>query len=249
MMVDYLKCLILSVALLTSSVLAKNILLINELNYPPFSTEDAGLSLDIVEAAYKAVDINVNFNSAPFARLVKMVESGEALAGFNIIREDYAEDQFIFPKSPIYSVTTQYYHHTDHPLAVNNNQTFKNKSLRVGDVIGFMYNQAHLTREFNHFRSNTEKQLLDMLIAKRLDAAYITKEVVCYLGKSSPKYLKKLSAISQFGQHQVDLYLAFNKQHLQAKNLAALFERGLNIIKSNGTYHQLVKQHLGEHCI
>jgi len=88
-----------------------------------------------------------------------------------------------------------------------------------------------------------------MLLAKRLDAAYITKEVVCHLGLKENRYLTELGTETQEGRHSVDMYIAFNKNYPQAQQLADAFDKGMQMIKNSGKYQAIASMYLGKGCL
>lgn len=249
MMIGLLRVSLLLSVFVSAFCTAQTLEILNEENYPPFSSNQSGLSLEIVDAAFSAVDIEPQFVPVPFARLTKMIKSDLAIAGFNIIKEEYAEDDFIFPKTPIYTVSTQYYFHKERASHKTSNKGLDDIELLVGEVIGFMYSKAHFDRPFQRYKANTEEQLLQMLLAKRLDAAYITKEVVCHLGLKESRYLTELGTENQEGRHSVDMYIAFNKNFPQAQQLADAFDKGMQIIKNSGKYQAIASMYLGKGCL
>ena len=216
-------------------------------NYPPFSDKQKnGLSHQIIQAAYNAVDIDVNFVSMPFARIMKMLDNNMALGGFNVVKTSQDEEKYLFTKSPIYTVKTHFYYLKSKPLQVKQLSDLNDPSLVVGEVTGFMYEKEFLNLTFSRHKVRTEEQLVEMLALGRIDAAYITKEAELYYRKKLNIADDQIGFLKDIGVYVVPLHLAFNKQHLDAKKYAKFFNKGMNMIKNNGIYSEIVRNFNGE---
>jgi hypothetical protein len=55
--------------------------------YLPLSVQQQkGLSKKEIQASFNAVNMNVNFKSMPFIRIIKMLDENRILGGFNLIK-------------------------------------------------------------------------------------------------------------------------------------------------------------------
>lgn len=221
---------------------AQTIELYGEDNYPPFSNKQKnGLSHQVIQAAYNAVGIDVDFIAMPFARIVKMLDNNKALGGFNVIKTSQDKNKYLFSKFPIYTVKTYFYYLKSKPLQVSKLSDLNDPSLIVGEVRGFMYEKEYLDLTFSRYQVGTEEQLVALLTLGRIDAAYITREVELYYRRKLNIDDDKIDFLPDIGVYQVPLHLAFNKKHPDAQQNAQAFNDGMAIIKSNGVYSEIIK--------
>ncbi len=215
--------------------------LYGEDNYPPFSNKEKnGLSHKVIQAAYNAVNVEVNFITMPFVRIIKMLDENQALGGFNLIKTHNIDDKYLFANSPIYVVKTYFYYLKNKPLPIKKISDLNNKAFTVGQVRGFMYEKEFLDLSFSRYEAGTEEQLVAMLASGRIDAAYITREAELYYRKKLNIAENKIDYLRDVGVYDVPLYLAFNKKHPDAKKYLKAFNEGMVIINNNGVLKKII---------
>lgn len=185
----------------------------------------------------------MEFISLPFARLLETIKRDGTLGGFNIIKIE-GDDDFMFPKLPIYTVSTQYYFKKRFNYKIRKLTDLDNINIVIGQVIGFMYSKDFNKRKFSRYRVQSEEQLLKMLWLDRLDGIYITKELMEFYCKSLKIPLNAFYSLSDIGKKNVPLYLAFNKKNLKASYYASKFDEGLRALKATGQYETIIENEL-----
>ncbi len=229
--------------------IAETIILAEDV-YPPFSNPDgSGLSNEIVLAAFKAAGINIRLKVFPFPRLMKMVKIGKAPAGFNCAVTQSLKQDYIFPEHPLYTIHTRFYYNKENPLVIDteNDVTDKivKKGIIVGEVLGYIYPPFYeaLKKAVPPLHSEairSDEKLIRKLILKRNRIALMTGEVVNY-----HVHRMKLEGHLGYGafEWEVPLHIVFSKKHPQGASLAENFDRGMEIIRENGTYDRLVRKY------
>lgn len=231
--------------LITFSVNAETIKLYSEENYDPLSNKThTGLAQKIVKAAYKAASIEVEFISLPFARLLKTIKYGNAVGGLNLIKTGDANNHFVFPKSPIYTVHTHFYFKKNSKYIINQLTDLDNANIVIGQVNGFMYSTKFNERKFSRYKVQTEEQLVKMLWLDRVDGIYITKELMEFYCKNLKISADDFYFLPNIGKKEVPLYVAFNNKNLKAHYFASKFDEGLAAIKLTEQYTYILKNQL-----
>ena len=195
-----------------------------------------GMAVDIVRAAYAAVDVQVNFKTEIFIRCMHSVEQGEALGCFNSAKDPASQARYLYHKRPLYEVTVGLFSMkaTGRPL--------KQEDLigrTVGITNGYDYGPLVESDPRIH-RQKTPSDLgnLRMLVAGRVEFSPITTRVAGYLFKTHPELFRQrpvlVGDIGQFPE-----FVAFSRKHPEAQEAADLLDKGLDLIHKNGTLKKI----------
>ncbi|WMW81764.1 transporter substrate-binding domain-containing protein [Undibacterium cyanobacteriorum] len=228
-------------ALSTSSVHAQSITLIGEDDWYPYSAHKdgklQGFAVEVIEAAYAAVDVKVNFKSAPYVRCLMLVETGQELGCFDSLKDSKLSAQFLFHQEPIFRAEIGIYGLSDSTQSGLSAADMRGH--RVGLTHGYTYTDVidkddSIVRE----QAPTDLSNLRKLILKRSDYSLVYTRVVDYLQSRYPKEFK--GKIKQVGSITVDkLYVSFSKKRPESAKFAALLDQGLRKIRGNGLYAKI----------
>ncbi len=123
----------------------------------------------------------VELRVLPYARVLREVESGALQGGFNVTRQASTERRFLFGESPILIVHGSFFFAAANDAEVLVHENILDDS-RVGLIIGYEYGdqvEVHSNR-IKEYRLSSQRQIVKMLLAQRLDMAIMFDEVAGY---------------------------------------------------------------------
>ena len=217
---------------------AETITLGAENDWVPYSNQDGtGMANEIVQAAYKAVGIDVKFKVGPYNRLLKLVRDGELLGAFNVPKEKSNENEYIFGKTPIFTAQSAYYYNKDHPLSAHSKEGLKN-----GEKIGVVFDYG-----YGDFFSDNDKIVKIPVRSDQLNLRKLAKgriDATILYDKTARKLLKEEGLsdriVKAFDSESGDIYVAFSKSFPNAQHYADKLDEGLAVIKASGVLKQIM---------
>lgn len=214
-----------------------------ENSWPPYADQNGmGFSRSIVQHALAAVCLNSRFEVMPYARVLREVESGSVIAGFNVTRQSSTDERFIFGQTPILKADASFFT-LKAPESPLQRLAQVPDNTRVGVIIDYEYGdqyEAHRHR-FIEMRLDSQEKIVQLLQLGRIDAAIMFDEVAATtldgLG------LERSTLFNNFKNHTSDIYVAFTYKHADLQGvvfpLVEALERGLKIIKDEGVYAKI----------
>ena len=213
--------------------------------WAPFISEtlnDNGLIASIINEALLSQNISAEYGFFPWKRAMDMAkkDSWDATAPWAMNEERKKDFYFSLPLIEESNVLV---HHKDLKLSWNKLQDLSN--YKIGITKGYSYGEEFSAAEKNKTlriqRTNTDRQNLKKLIAGRIDIFIVEKNVAKNLMKSelnteqSNNYIFNSKPLSTRS-----LYLLFSKTAINSKKMLATFNKGLNAIKNNGKYTEII---------
>jgi len=208
----------------------ESVTLAAENSWPPYSDINGdGISKTIIQTAYQAVNVNVEFITVPYARALKMTRLGQVDGVFNVTKQKSTVKDFNFGHLPILQATASFYYHQDSLLNFTSVSEIP-KQTSVGVIIGYEYGDDYYMHKsrFREVKVTNQSQLIGLLIHKRIDMAIMFDEVAKYKldeMRLEPNAIQK-GAIN----HKSDIYVAFSKLKGTSKAMV-LLDDGLMKIK------------------
>lgn len=224
-----------------ADTVVKTIILVGEDDWYPYSAyKDGklqGLAVDVIEAAYAAVNVKVQFKAAPYARCMMLAESGQELGCFDSVKDSKLVKTHLFHQEPIFKAEIGIYALADAKEPSIKVQDLNGK--RVGVTRGYTYSdEIESNQSIWREVAPTDVSNLRKLLLNRSDYSLVYTRVVDYLVTKYPSEFK--DKIRQVGSlNQIDLYISFSKLHPEAKRFTNLLDAGLYKIKKNGVYAQI----------
>ena len=209
--------------------------------WEPYANPDGtGMSNDIVRAAFKSVGIEVTFEVIPYARLLQEVQAGKYVGGFNVAREPSREDAFLWGREMLFLARAHYYHCRPGLLEASSAKELQHGE-KVGVIRGFEYGEFfHENDRISKVWGKRHDQLIRMLQAGRVDTVILFE-------KTANLFLKEMNlhneVFAAFPSDPSRIYVAFSKQHPQAKHYQEKLDEGLARIKANGEYAAILKKY------
>ncbi|MEF7613719.1 transporter substrate-binding domain-containing protein [Aquincola sp. MAHUQ-54] len=228
--------------LITAAQAQRTLTLAAEDDWAPYSSMKAdrsgveGLSPDLVRAAFRTQDIEVNFLVVPFSRCLMYAETGRVAGCFNATITEANRNTYHWHATPLFHEDLAIFARSDAARAGLTEKHLEGKL--VGITAGYTYPTSFMTNpRITRQSANSDANLLNMLAAGRVE--YI-------LLNTMPGYMRIANTpalqgrVKLVGTLQTDgFWIAFSKQAAGGEALAATFEQGLLAIKASGEYDRI----------
>jgi polar amino acid transport system substrate-binding protein len=204
----------------------ESITLAVENSWPPYSDQNGnGISKNIIEAAYNAMNVEVNFIAVPYSRALRMAEHGQVDGAFNVTKQESTIEKFNFGEVPILQTTASFYYHKDSTINFTSTNEIPNTT-SVGVIIGYEYgnNYEKNRSRFKEVAVANQEQLIQLLKKRRIEVAIMFDEIV----KNKLENMGLHTSDIRKGKinHKSDIYVAFSKSR-DTKNAIKLLDEGL----------------------
>ena len=209
--------------------------------YPPIYQDEAdkGLSCELVSAAFKAVNIDIDIQFFPVNRMVMSIANGDAVCciGGSVLFADPEVAKKVTISEPIQYVYQAFlYNAKKYPLGIHFSNLSDMRHYSIGVLNGsgimrFLEQNKSLHLVTNTTHDGTARQLQ----AGRVDVwAIVDLTGIMYMKRLFPdEYMNyKLTKAFNIG----DVSVAFSKKMDPGNVYYNKSKEGLNIIKKNGTY-------------
>ena len=209
----------------------------------PWSQKNGtGYANDIVLAAFKAVEVDVKLLVVPYSRAKEMVINGKVPACFSMSWLPEFENKIIFPKTPLFTVSVDYFTGLKKSLNIKKEADLA-KGTVVGTVFGYEYPPStYKLRDKGIIvfeESESEEINLKKVAFGRIDYALIvhnkTKPAELLIARAdATNKIKKAFPCGEQGS-----YIGFSIKHPQGLEALKKFNRGMAIISKNGTLKKI----------
>jgi len=227
-----------------AAVYAETIEIAAEDDWIPYAKEDGtGLANEIIRAAFKSVDIKVEYKMFPYARTLLYIEQGKYVAGFNVPLDEQSNKKYILGDKALYDAVSAYYCNRAQPLSAKNRDELKNGE-KIGVVRGYGYGDHYLKLIkkglIKEDVTTSETSNLRKLALGRIDSTIIYDKTAYIL-------IKQLNLESKikfaFINEKTPIYLAFSKVHPKGQYYADKFDEGMAKIQADGVYQKILNSY------
>lgn len=212
--------------------------------YPPFGdpkNPDGGLGLEIIRAAYKTQGHDVTMEYVPWARAETGVKNGT----YDILAFTWRTDarlKVLLYSMPYALSNVRFIKRNGDPFEFNGLASLSGK--RIGVVLGYGYGDAFAaSRAFERDNGKDLMTNIKKLLRNRLDLT-LEDEIVArsIIGAEDPAALNAIEFVK--APLSVNpLYVTASQQNPKAKEIIGAFNRGLEIIKANGTVDRIYRKY------
>jgi polar amino acid transport system substrate-binding protein len=207
---------------------------------PYANPDETGMSVDIVKAAFSAVGIKVTFEAIPYARLLQEVQAGNYVGGFNVAREPSREDAFLWGREMLFLAQAHYYHYRSRLLEASSSTGLQSGE-KVGVILGYEYGELfHANNRISKVWGKRHDQIIRMLQAGRVDTVILFEKTANLLLTDMNLQTEVVAA---FPSEPSRIYVAFSRQHPEARHYMEMLDEGLARIKANGEYQAILKKY------
>lgn len=199
-----------------------------------------GFAPELVKEIFNAVDMDVNFKLVSYAKCLRDVETQTETVGcFDTARSNANESKFLWPEEPLFIAKVFIWVSKDSPYQ---KLTFKDLiGKKVGMTNGYEYGSefdtaVNITKDV----SQSDESMLKKIVAKRMEYGVAYEYPANYVLKNLPELKQKVRSVGELSN--LKLYVSFSKLNPNAKKYLELFNKGMSIVKKNGTYAKLYQK-------
>lgn len=216
--------------------------------WPPYLSEsykNHGLASDIVSKAFEVQGISVNFGFFPWKRGYELAKMHSDWHG-TLIWTHSEERAIDFHYSDVViTLNDVFFHRSDQPFDWNSMEDLR--GLRVGATLGYFYGldfeKAEKEKVFTIDRVPDDTTNLKKLMRGRIDIFPLTTEVGYELiFDTFPRSSRNLIINHKKPIRSSSYHLILSKNIAENTEFIGEFNKGLEKIKSNGVYEQLIEK-------
>ncbi len=225
--------------------LAETVKIVAEDDWAPYSAFNAiksapeGYAVDIVREAFKTQNIDVEFVVLPFSRCLHAVKAGEMVGCFDETMTETNKDLYYWHPTPLFDEELSIFGLEETPVKPLGLKDLEGKS--VGYTIGYTYPPEFFQNSnIKKYGINSEKNLIPMLVAGRLDYILLDGLASIYKLNKVPQLKDKLHKVGTVSKWSY--WVVFSKAHPDGKRMVEIFEKGLQALKNSGRYAKMQEQ-------
>lgn len=234
------------VLLLSPAVIANQTIKLYTVDYPPYTMIDdkgaiSGIDVEVTQAAFAAVGINADIQTAPWKRILKSIRHGR-MAGTVTCSKRAGRDQFILFSDVLseanQSAVMRLERADDDIVSFDD---LSKVSVSVVDGWGIQKELQHAG--IAHSVVPDVDSGIRSLIYRNIDVFYNAGLVTNYrarqLGLQDKIKIKRLK-----GKQSTQYHLCLSRSYPDAELLLEKFNEGLRLIKNNGRYQAIYDRYL-----
>jgi polar amino acid transport system substrate-binding protein len=216
--------------------------------WAPYTSENEpeyGIICRIATAAFKEVDIEVEYEWVPWKRAFAMLKRDEhSFCSIGWAKNEERKRFVTYSETPIMITKNVFFHRKDNPIKFTSYKDLK--GLTMGTTTGYaMQGAAEKAIKENYVKvdeSASEVSNFWKILKRRIDIYPTSYHVgMSILEKNFTK--AEIEQFTTFIEPDSDTiqYLIVSKKYPKANELLLKFEKGLKIIKEKGIYDEIVK--------
>ncbi len=206
--------------------------------YPPYSTKELAnrgiLVSIIVESFHAAGEKNVEIVFEPWYRALENAKKGKYDGIFTLWYKKERENWFAY-SAPILEDDLIFFAHTENKIRISKPADLN--PYKIGTGLGYAYPEWFMNLSVNKDESAFDEHNFHKLYNHRVDIALAERNVGMYYIRKL-KYQDAIKPIPYPIAH-IQQYLGFNRKKKDYKKNLYTFNKGLSVIKANGTYVQI----------
>ncbi|MTI09170.1 substrate-binding periplasmic protein [Curvivirga aplysinae] len=212
--------------------------------FPPYqyleNGEKKGFKLDLLQEASARAGYDLKIEFRPWARVLKMVENGDA-DFTNMYKNPEREKIYTFSQKPIFPITVRFFKHIDSAISYDGDFN-KISLLKIGVVnkisYGKKFDKALVAGIFKDIeRANNHNNLVSLLAGKRVDlivgASYVIDSVIEKNGLTST-----IEAVTP-NLSNANVYNTFTKKR-DMRQVSDAIDTALQEMREDGTFGTII---------
>jgi polar amino acid transport system substrate-binding protein len=201
-----------------------------------------GFISQIVTAAFEAVEQPISYKWLPWPRGKALIKRGRYFASFPYAKTDIRQQNFLFSDAVFY-VRTDFFYYKAHNAKVDFKQLSDIKHLRIGGVRGYGYVKRLQKAGLDLYLVNNAKQLIEMLERDRIDLIAVNHSAGWDIIKRlHTNNAAQFDTLDKPVNNTHGVHLLISKDYPNAIAMRKQFNKGLEIIISNGVFQQIIEQ-------
>ena len=210
--------------------------------YSSSNPEEPGIAVEIVRAAFNAVNIETTLDFAPWLRCRMMVKEGMDVAAFPYVRTE-ARERFARFSVPVLTERTYLYYAKEYHEGFDFTGYEGLGKYRIGTLNGFAHQELFKTHNVPADVIRDTTTGLSLLLRNRLDFFPVNELVAKWeLHRNFPGRADRFGR-SATPLYELSLYLMVSPKNPRADHILDSFARGMTIIRGNGTVERIVRSY------
>jgi polar amino acid transport system substrate-binding protein len=230
---------VLGLVLLCSSLLAETkTITMGIYDWEPYVSkkqENHGLLSEIIDVALERMGYTVVIKVIPFARIIEDLKTGNIDISPAISQNDERSKNIYFT-SPVYDLSMGFIYKKG---KINYNNIDDLKEYKGGIMAGTFWAQELEAAGIRYEEVTEQEQNMKKLISGRVDFVCMPKEIAFYLIKT----LGEDPSDYDFKLFRMDGQPAGISRKTKSKELPDDFEKGMGIIRNDGTYDKIIAKY------
>ncbi len=215
-------------------------------DYEPYTSSEgngSGVVLEVIEQAFAATDVEVRFDFFPWKRCELYVERGEAFGAAPYFKTEERLEKYDFSDAIVYSSNRFFYNKEKFPNGFTWDTLEDFQGYSMGGTLGYWYVPAFERVGLAIDFAASDKQNLAKLIRQRIDFTVIDELTgMRILREDFAEDMDKIGMLEK-PESFIKFYLLISRTYPNSETLTEKLNRGLSIIKENGTYQEILQQY------
>lgn len=229
----------------SSSVYAddKTIVLAHETSWPPHYGKDlegGGYTVEIVREALKRVGYTLEAVWLPWKRAQMEAARGDY---DGLGASYYTEERAIkFAYSdPVATTEIVFFKRTEETIEYSKLEDLK--PYKIGTGFGYGYPETFAKADLQKIEAYEAKTNITRLLNKRIDLIIESRQTILFYLKQ--EYSDQINSLEVLGEplETMSLYVPFSKSRPNYQQKVDDFNRGLKMIREDGTYQKIMRKH------
>jgi polar amino acid transport system substrate-binding protein len=222
----------------------KTIVLAHETSWPPHygkDLKDGGYTVEVVREALKRVGYELETVWLPWKRAQVEAARGDCDGlGASYYTKERAS-KFAY-SDPVATTEIVFFKRTEDDIRYSRLEDLK--PYKIGTGFGYGYPEEFLKANYlQKIEAYDVKTNITRLLHKRIDLIIESRQtIVFYLNQEYPDMTNSLEILGE-PLETMSLYVPFSKNRPNYKQKVEDFNRGLKVIKQDGTYQKIMKKH------
>ena len=211
--------------------------------YPPFyffdeNNQPAGICIDIISQVAQSMNLSVQYSSYPWKRMLKYGKEGKVDAVMPLFKTDEREQFLIFPETGVIEEADHFFTATSNAINYSGeiNELVNHK---IGVIDNYSYGKIFDNTNFTDKTIVQDpKQLIQLVLHKRIELGIGNSEVISYLAKKMG-VANKIHFLSP--PVTIDpLFIGFSKKSVD-QQFVNKFNKQLQNFKATKAYLEIIQ--------
>lgn len=228
--------------IVSTNTFAKETIILSTINWQPYTGQDLpndGFFSELVTKSLNQVGYDVEYKYSPWARALKEAKYGE-VQGVMVTYKTKDREAFLSFPDATWKVSEVFTVLKGSKITYTG-ELSELKGVQVGMVRGHAAVNKIKSGGIKVQLVSSQDTNIKKLLSGRIDAMLIPKDIfLALLKKVDPAYNPANIVFLEPAHSVHDLYVAFSKKNPNYEKLTSDFNKGLKMIKENGTYNKII---------